>query len=176
MLCLSCQLVALHMCQLAAQPETDCLAGAGLDGESSSVLLGGKDRQVVRLAGQVLAAACAMDLHSALQSAQTSMHRQQVIGLVEEVSQPLSSADFVATCSRMLSMITFFWSHGLSEGAKICQRRTKLQRIVFASVLIAAKLTPRLQVMLSSTRKWWQHQSLYNQHANIDRCGRYADH
>lgn len=57
--------------------------------DGSCVLLGDKDREVVRLAGQVLAAACAMDLHSALQSAQTSMHSQQVIGLVEEVSQPL---------------------------------------------------------------------------------------
>ena len=60
--------------------------GAGVQGDGSCIMLGDKDREVVRLAGQVLAAACAMDLHSALQTAQASMHSQQVIGLVEEVS------------------------------------------------------------------------------------------
>ena len=60
-----------------------------MQADGGCVLLGDKDREVVRLAGQVLAAACAMDLHSALQSAQASMQRQQVIGLVEEVSPSL---------------------------------------------------------------------------------------
>lgn len=64
--------------------------GAGMQADGACVLLGDKDREVVRLAGQVLAAACAMDLHSALQTAQASMHSQQVIGLVEEVSLPLA--------------------------------------------------------------------------------------
>ena len=60
--------------------------GAGIQAVGSCIVLGDKDREVVRLAGQVLAAACAMDLHSALQTAQAGMHSQQVIGLVEEVS------------------------------------------------------------------------------------------
>ncbi|KAL3157065.1 hypothetical protein ABBQ38_001312 [Trebouxia sp. C0009 RCD-2024] len=59
--------------------------------EGSNVVLGEQDRQVVQLAGQVLAAACAMDLHSALQTAQASMHSQHVIGLVEEVRGPLTA-------------------------------------------------------------------------------------
>ena len=50
------------------------------------VLLSGKDREVVQMAGQVLASACAMDLHSALERAQAAMHSQQVMGLVEQVS------------------------------------------------------------------------------------------
>lgn len=49
------------------------------------MLLSGKDREVVQLAGQVLASACAMDLHSALERAQSAMRSQKVLGLVEEV-------------------------------------------------------------------------------------------
>ena len=78
-------LVALHIRGRAGS----LLPGAGMQADGSGVLLGDEDREVVRLAGRVLAAACAMDLHSALQSAQASMHNQQVIGLVEEVSQLL---------------------------------------------------------------------------------------
>ncbi|KAL3132741.1 hypothetical protein ABBQ32_009244 [Trebouxia sp. C0010 RCD-2024] len=65
--------------------------GADMQDEGSGVVLGEQDRQVVQLAGQVLAAACAMDLHSALQTAQASMHSQHVIGLVEEVRGPLTA-------------------------------------------------------------------------------------
>lgn len=52
-------------------------------------MLSGKDREVVQLAGQVLASACAMDLHSALDRLQSAMRSQQVLGLVEEVSLQL---------------------------------------------------------------------------------------
>lgn len=67
-------------------------AGSSVQSKGGSTLLSGKDREVVRLAGQVLAAACAMDLHSELERAQASMRSQQVIGLVEEVSRALPSA------------------------------------------------------------------------------------
>jgi hypothetical protein len=52
-------------------------------------MLSGKDREVVQLAGQVLSSACAMDLHSALERAQSAMRSQQVLGLVEEVRLPI---------------------------------------------------------------------------------------
>ena len=46
----------------------------------------GHKKELVTLAGRVLASACAMELHSALEHAQSVVNRQQVIGLVEEVS------------------------------------------------------------------------------------------
>ena len=75
--------------------------------ESSHVVLGEQDRQVVQLAGQVLAAACAMDLHSALQTAQASMHSQHVIGLVEEVSVLLFSLQPVAPSCQSVCVQVF---------------------------------------------------------------------
>lgn len=79
--------------------------------EGSGVVLGEQDRQVVQLAGQVLAAACAMDLHSALQTAQASMHSQHVIGLVEEVSKLLSLLQLaVWYCQPIRAQV--FVSHG----------------------------------------------------------------
>lgn len=49
-----------------------------------------RQRDLVAVAGQVLASACAMELHSALESAQAKMHNQQVVGLVKEVSTSAS--------------------------------------------------------------------------------------
>lgn len=84
-------------CHLAGQTDSGVLCpGADAQDEGSNVVLGEQDRQVVQLAGQVLAAACAMDLHSALQTAQASMHSQHVIGLVEEVSK--SSLQLAVLC------------------------------------------------------------------------------
>ena len=51
-------------------------------------MLSGKDREIVQLAGQVLSSACAIDLRSALEKAQSAMRSQQVLGLVEEVRLP----------------------------------------------------------------------------------------
>ena len=42
---------------------------------------------MVTLAGRVLASACAMELHSALERAQSQLRTQQVVGLVEEVGR-----------------------------------------------------------------------------------------
>ncbi len=52
-------------------------------------MLSGKDREIVQLAGQVLSSACAIDLRSALEKAQSAMRSQQVLGLVEEVRLPI---------------------------------------------------------------------------------------
>lgn len=97
--------VALRSDQVLLSP--DAGAGAGVqDKGSSSLVLGDQDRQVVQLAGQVLAAACAMDLHSALQRAQASMQSQHVIGLVEEVRVCLSSLLLALRCTaRMCSSL-----------------------------------------------------------------------
>ena len=76
---------------IAACGRLELIYCAGGTGKGSSTLLSGKEREVVRLAGQVLAAACAMDLHSALDRAQASTRSQQVIGLVEQVSCALLS-------------------------------------------------------------------------------------
>lgn len=108
------------------------LFGAGVPADGSCVLLGDKDREVVRLAGQVLAAACAMDLHSALQSAEASMHSQHVIGLVEEVSQPLVLLTYVG-----LSFVSVVNMHSIDALTyrRDSYQQHKAQRILLASVL-----------------------------------------
>lgn len=73
--------------QLQPRQSAETALGSGIE----DVLLSGKDREVVQLAGQVLSSACAMDLHSALERAQSAMRSQQVLGLVEEVRGPLTA-------------------------------------------------------------------------------------
>lgn len=80
-------LVVHHVPQ--GQSAAEDTLGDGIQDEAGGVLLSGKDREVVQLAGQVLASACAMDLHSALERAQSAMRSQKVLGLVEEVRGPL---------------------------------------------------------------------------------------
>ncbi|KAL0034387.1 hypothetical protein WJX77_012440 [Trebouxia sp. C0004] len=78
---------AVALQQLRSRRSAETALGSSVE----DVMLSGKDREVVQLAGQVLSSACAMDLHSALDRAQSAMRSQQVLGLVEEVRGPLTA-------------------------------------------------------------------------------------
>ena len=103
----------------------------------NDVLLSGKDREVVQMAGQVLASACAMDLHSALERAQAAMHSQQVLGLVEQVSPTSYHSIICMLCPTLYLTVPVSALTSFQLAAKCSYQQKKCVVLYFAICCLA---------------------------------------